>query len=325
MGTAFPLADPSISGQLPGSRETGNIGTGPDAKRNFGGYLVFQDLTLARDGSCARLRRNRRKSYRVSCGKGAGMKRLILLAALTFLGYTVFAKECSNDDFGSFCETEAAVSRLLSYPTYTGTDEKVLNRAGDMAALALIRSISIKDFDSREKARQVLLILNLAFSAPQLITPQSSRRPTAAMLLLDHLEKPYCGQEQCNEVENIRAEIQHNTKTGAPFQMVTLKGEPPPDIGHTQWLGSVLRWTSQIRPGSTREDLIKIYTTQGGLSTPLRRTYGLKGVPYINVDVEFRVVGRPERDREGRVTPIEDGRDIITKISRPYLAYGASD
>jgi len=29
MKAAFPLADPSISGQLPVSRVTGNLGTGP--------------------------------------------------------------------------------------------------------------------------------------------------------------------------------------------------------------------------------------------------------------------------------------------------------
>jgi hypothetical protein len=253
------------------------------------------------------------------------MNRLILLVMFIFLGYTVFAKECSNDEFESFSETKAAVLRLLSYPTYTGSDKKILNRAGDMAALAIIRSVSAEDLTSPEKARQILLVLNLAFAAPQLITPHGNRRPTAATLLLNHMEKGYCGQEKCNEVENLRSEIQHNTATGTPFEVVTLNGEPPPDMEHTQWLGSVLRWTAEIKPGSTRNDLLKIYTTEGGLSTPLRRTYVLKGCRNIKVDVEFRPVGRPERDGEGRVIAIEDGRDIITKISQPYLGYGVYD
>jgi hypothetical protein len=253
------------------------------------------------------------------------MNRLTLLAMFSFLGYTVFAKECSNDDFGSFCDTKAAVLRLLSYPTYAGSDEQVLNRAGDMAALAVIRSVSMKDLDSPEKARQVLLVLNLAFAVPQLITPHSNRRPTAAMLLLDHLEKPYCGREKCNEVENVRSEIQHNTTSGTPFEVVTLNREPPPDMEHAQWLRSVIRWTAEIRAGSTRNDLLKIYTTEGGISTPLRRTYVLKGCPYIKVDVEFKPVGRLERDGEGRATLIEDGRDMVTKISQPYLGYGVYD
>jgi len=256
---------------------------------------------------------------------GAEMNRIILLAVFILLGCTAFAKECSNDEFGSFSETKAAVLRLLSYPTYTGSDEKILNRAGDMAALAVIRSVSAEDLNSPEKARQILLVLNLAFAAPQLIAPYSNRRPTATMLLLDHMEKGYCGQEKCNEVENLRSEIQHNTTTGAPFEVVTLNGEPPPDMEHAQWLGSVLRWTAEVKVGSTRNDLLKIYATEGGLSTPLRRTYVLKGCRYIKVDVEFKPVGRPERDSEGRVTAIEDGRDTIIKISQPYLGYAVYD
>ena len=47
----------------------------------------------------------------------------------------------------------------------------------------------MEDLKSPEKVRQVLLILNMAFATPQLISAQSDRRPTAAMLLLDHLSK----------------------------------------------------------------------------------------------------------------------------------------
>jgi len=39
MGTAFPGADPSISGQLPGSRIIGRVGTGP----HLSGFGVYQE------------------------------------------------------------------------------------------------------------------------------------------------------------------------------------------------------------------------------------------------------------------------------------------
>jgi hypothetical protein len=64
------------------------------------------------------------------------MKRFLLLVTSILLAGTALAYECSNEDFASFCETKAAVERVLSYPAYTGWDEKVLSRAGDMAALA---------------------------------------------------------------------------------------------------------------------------------------------------------------------------------------------
>ena len=34
------------AGQVLGSPETGNLGTGPDAKRNFGGYVVYQAILI---------------------------------------------------------------------------------------------------------------------------------------------------------------------------------------------------------------------------------------------------------------------------------------
>ncbi len=253
------------------------------------------------------------------------MKRFLLPVMFILLTYTAVAQECSNDDFDSFCETKAAVFRVLSHPSYTGSDEKVLNRAGDMAALAVIRSLSTEDLNSPEKARQIMLILNLAFAAPQLITANTDRRPTAAMLLLDHLSKTNYDREHVNEIANTRYEIQHNTSTGHPPEFVTLEGAPPLDVEHTQWVSSVLRWTYDIKPGMTRDDLLRVYTTEGGLSTGTRRTYVLKGCPYIKVDVEFKAVGRPERDKEGRVTLVEDGRDLIVKISRPYLEYSIVD
>jgi len=59
---------------------------------------------------------------------------------------------------------------------------------------------------------------------------------------------------------------------------------------------------------------------EGGLSTPLRRTFVYRDCPQFKVDVEFTAVGRAMRDREGRVTSIEDDRDVIKTISRPYIA-----
>jgi hypothetical protein len=47
--------------------------------------------------------------------------------------------------------------------------------------------------------------------------------------------------------------------------------------------------------------------------------------PYFKVDVEFQAVGRPDRDGSGRVTLVEDGRDLISKISKPYLQFKIAD
>ena len=75
----------------------------------------------------------------------------------------------------------------------------------------------------------------------------------------------------------------------------------------------------------TREELMKVFGTEGGLSTGLHRTFVSRECPYFKVDVEFRAVGRPDRDSGGRVTLEEDARDIIVKISRPYLQFSIVD
>lgn len=93
----------------------------------------------------------------------------------------------------------------------------------------------------------------------------------------------------------------------------------------TEWVASSLREIQKIKVGMTRSDLLKVFTTEGGLSTGLRRTYVYRNCPYIKVDVEFDAVGRPARDAEGRVTLVEGDRDEIIKISKPYLEWSVID
>lgn len=90
---------------------------------------------------------------------------------------------------------------------------------------------------------------------------------------------------------------------------------------HVKWVADTLKRMETVKPGMTRETLLTVFTTEGGLSTGLKRTYVSKECPYFKVDVEFDTVGRPNRDRDGRVTLLEDPRDIILKISRPYLQF----
>ena len=95
--------------------------------------------------------------------------------------------------------------------------------------------------------------------------------------------------------------------------------------GQTAWIANSLKKMQKIKPGMTRADLLKVFTTEGGLSTSLNRTYVYRECQYIKVDVEFEPVGRPARDAEGRVTLVEANEDVIKKISRPYLAWSVFD
>ncbi len=90
---------------------------------------------------------------------------------------------------------------------------------------------------------------------------------------------------------------------------------------HIAWVAQVLTRMQKIKPGMTRGQLLAVFTTEGGLSTPLHRTFVSRDCPYFKVDVEFEPVGRPGRDSDGRVTMAEGDLDRITVISKPYLAF----
>ena len=95
--------------------------------------------------------------------------------------------------------------------------------------------------------------------------------------------------------------------------------QTPASSDHVAWVAEALKRMQTVQPGMTREDLLKVFTTEGGLSTGLQRTFVSQDCPYFKVDVQFDAVGRPSRDGSGRVTLVEGNQDIIVKISRPYL------
>lgn len=94
---------------------------------------------------------------------------------------------------------------------------------------------------------------------------------------------------------------------------------------HVAWVTEVLNKMLTISPGMTREALYRVFTTEGGISTGLQCTFVSRDCPYFKVDVELQAVGRPDRDADGRVTMVEDSKDLIVKISRPYLQFGIKD
>ena len=66
------------------------------------------------------------------------------------------------------------------------------------------------------------------------------------------------------------------------------------DTEHTQWVSRVLAWADDIKSGMTRRDLLRVFVTEGGISTRMHRTYVLKQCPYIKVDVEFGPVSKEQ-------------------------------
>ena len=63
---------------------------------------------------------------------------------------------------------------------------------------------------------------------------------------------------------------------------------------HVAWIGKVMEKMETIRVGDTRKRLLRVFTTEGGLSTALEHTYVSQDCPLFKVDAKFRAVGRPD-------------------------------
>jgi len=96
-------------------------------------------------------------------------------------------------------------------------------------------------------------------------------------------------------------------------------------LKNEDWVRDALAKMETIGPGMTRAELLKVFRTEGGLSNGLERRFVSRECAYFKVDVEFEAVGRPGHDSDGRVTVEEDPRDIIVRLSRPYLQFGIAD
>ncbi len=98
-------------------------------------------------------------------------------------------------------------------------------------------------------------------------------------------------------------------------QLVGAGGEPT-KMSMDQ-LADILKRCATIKPGMTRAELAKVFSTEGGLSTNKHRTYVFSSLPYIKVDVDFTLSNPEQTD--------EQPTDKIEKISKPYLEWRIGD
>ena len=89
------------------------------------------------------------------------------------------------------------------------------------------------------------------------------------------------------------------------------------DTTLTEKVREVIKEASSVKVGDKRAHLEKFFKPDGGISTRTHQTYVSKRCLHIKIDVQFQPIG----DRPGWPS----GRDIIQKISRPYLAHPIFD
>ena len=102
------------------------------------------------------------------------------------------------------------------------------------------------------------------------------------------------------------------------FSMPSLAGRIA-DENLAKQISGILTECQKIKPGTTRAELLKIFTTEGGLSTAKHRTFVYRSCPYIKVDVDFTLSDPKQDALDERPT------DTISKISKPYLDWSVID
>jgi|SRR2546430_12445507 len=85
----------------------------------------------------------------------------------------------------------------------------------------------------------------------------------------------------------------------------------------TKQISDVLTECKKLAPGTTRAELMKVFTTEGGLSSPTHRTFVHRRCAYIKVDVDFTPSDLKQKD--------ERPTDTVSKISKPYLEWRVID
>ncbi len=104
-------------------------------------------------------------------------------------------------------------------------------------------------------------------------------------------------------------------------QLKLMHVEPNPTAygsEQARWIAENLPELESIKVGMTREQLLKVFMEEGGISTPGRRRYVYRKCGFIKVDVEFAPTGAPSASEQRSFDP-------ITKISRPFLEMSIMD
>jgi hypothetical protein len=111
---------------------------------------------------------------------------------------------CKPEGDYSFNDVKAAVHRVTSFRMYSGWDEKIFYRSGDLVAVAVLKTLDDSEMTSPESVKFVLLIVRTAFECPQsCVKVTDDRRPRMTLLLLEHLNE-ITGGKMRTDIEEVK-------------------------------------------------------------------------------------------------------------------------
>jgi hypothetical protein len=111
---------------------------------------------------------------------------------------------------------------------------------------------------------------------------------------------------------------------GRPAAAARDAGEPCA-CDHIVWAGKALERMQTIKASMTRDQLLEVFTVEGGLSTALQRTFVSRDCPYFKVEVRFRHAAERKIENREEAFLSEYGDDVIVTISKPYMEFSIAD
>lgn len=135
------------------------------------------------------------------------VKLLFALAILVSVSSAAVSQADSSDPYG-----EQLVASLMKSRYLFSVVEKKINRSGDRAAIAIIRSIGTERPLTSKDIEQICFIIRLAFEAPQIISTDNDRQPRATLLLLSYLSYLPAAKESKDIIFHTQSYVVQQTK-----------------------------------------------------------------------------------------------------------------
>ncbi len=157
---------------------------------------------------------------------------------------------------------------------------------------------------------------SLTYKEPTILLTGETNGPTGTLIIsgpVHHEPRFQTGADPRIDVRITRA-LAALGKLNAGFS-----GGVENDEAFMRRTAEVMTECQSIKAGSTRAQLLQIFTEEGGISNARHRTYVHRSNRYFKVDVEFTLTDPQQSLVEEKPT------DIVKKISALYLAFSVID
>jgi hypothetical protein len=172
----------------------------------------------------------------------------------------------------------------------------------------------VADGERVYEGRFVSVFSSRTFKEPTIVARVDTNQPMATMVTCG----PSYGEPQYQPGTDPRVDVRITRALSALGKLAAgVADAASNDEALTRRITDILLECQKIKPGMTRAELSRVFTTEGGLSTAEQRTFVYRGCPYIKVDVGFTLSGTNRLE--------ERPADTVRKISRPYLEWSIHD